>query len=56
MRDVEAEDCIEAIGVMLTDDGSVALMSLGLSSRGRFCFFFSGSLRAEMSKRFPFES
>lgn len=54
-RAVDTEDCIEAIGVMLTD-GSVEPTSLDFSSRGRFCFFFNGSFRLELSKRFPFES
>lgn len=51
-----ADGCTVAIGVMLTDDGSVDPMSVDFSSRGRFCFFFSGSLRPVLSMRFPFES
>lgn len=53
---VEAADCIEAMGVMLTDDGNDAPTSPDFSSLGRFCFFFSGSPRPLLSKRFPFES
>lgn len=55
-RDVDTDDCIAAMGVMLTDEGSVELTSPDFSSRGRFCFFLSGSFRPEVSKRFPFES
>lgn len=55
--DVEPEeDCIEVIGVMLTDDDKLELPSVDFSSRGRFCFFFIGSPKAELSKRFPFGS
>lgn len=47
----------DEIGVILTDDDNVELPSLDLSSRGRFCFFFIGSPKLELSKvRFPFES
>lgn len=54
----DVDDCIEAIGVILTDNGSVELTSPhDFSSRGRFCFFFSGSPRPdELSTRFPLES
>lgn len=56
-NDVDTEDdCIEAIGVMLTDDDKLELPSADFSSRGRFCFFFIGSLNPEFSKRFPFGS
>lgn len=50
------EDCIDAIGVMLTDDDKFELPSVNFSSRGRFCFFFIGSPKLELSKRFPFGS
>lgn len=54
---VETEDdCIEAIGVMLTDDDKLELLSANLSSRGRFGFFFVGSFELVLSTRFPFGS
>lgn len=55
-NEVDTEDCIDAIGVMLTDDDRPELPSPDLSSRGRFCFFFIGSPEMELSTRFPFGS
>lgn len=50
-NDVDTEDCSEAIGVILTDDDNDELQSPDFSSRGRFCFFFTGSFVPEPSIR-----
>lgn len=55
-KDVDTDDCIDPIGVMLTDDDNDDPLSPDFSSRGRFCFFFTGSPKPELSTRFPFES